>query len=126
MALIRFDHVNIRTANLAVMTEFYCTVLGLRVGPRPAFPFGGAWLYCADQAVIHLVEVAAAPTPSGALRLEHFAFSADGFEDFVATLTQANVEHRISKLLGTETRQVNLHDPDGNRVHFDFADHFAK
>ena len=126
MALIRFDHVNLRTANLPAMTEFYCTVLGLRVGPRPAFPFGGAWLYCGEQAVVHLVEVAEAPKPSGALRLEHFAFSAEGFEEFVATLTRANVEHRVSKLLGTETRQVNLHDPDGNRVHFDFPDHFAK
>ena len=126
MALLRFDHVNLRTANLAGMTEFYCAVLGLRVGPRPAFPFGGAWLYCGDHAVVHLVEVAVAPQPNGALRLEHFAFSAEGFEEFVATLTAANVEHRISKLLGTETRQVNLHDPDGNRVHFDFPDHLAK
>ncbi|MEP7049594.1 MAG: VOC family protein [Pseudomonadota bacterium] len=126
MALLRFDHVNLRTANLAGLIEFYCKVIGLRVGPRPPFTFGGAWLYCAEHAVIHLVEVAEAPQPGSALRLEHFAFTADGFEEFVATLTAANVEHRVSKLAGTETRQVNLQDPDGNRIHFDFPGHLAK
>lgn len=120
MAVLRLDHVNLRTANLAAMIEFYCTVLGLRVGPRPAFPFAGAWLYCADQAVVHLVEVATAPQPSGTLRLEHFAFSAEGFDEFVGTLTAANVQHRISKLVGTETRMVDVQDPDGNRMHIDF------
>jgi catechol 2,3-dioxygenase-like lactoylglutathione lyase family enzyme len=126
MALLYFDHVNVRTANLAGMTEFYCNVLGLRSGPRPAFAFGGAWLYCGERPVVHLVEVDEAPSPSGALRLEHFAFAADDFDGFVATLTEASVEHRVSKLTGTETRQVNLRDPDGNRVHFDFPTHLAK
>jgi catechol-2,3-dioxygenase len=126
MALLYLDHVNLRTANLAGMTEFYCNVLGLRLGPRPAFAFGGAWLYCGERPVVHLVEVDQAPTPSGALRLEHFAFSADNFEELAETLTRANVEHRVSKLVGSETRQINLRDPDGNRVHVDFPSHLAK
>ncbi|HEY3668316.1 MAG TPA: VOC family protein [Polyangiaceae bacterium] len=126
MALLYLDHVNLRTENLAGMTEFYCSVLGLRLGPRPAFAFGGAWLYCGERPVVHLVEVDQTPTPSGALRLEHFAFSADGFEELADALTRANVEHRVSKLVGSETRQINLRDPDGNRVHVDFPSHLAK
>jgi catechol-2,3-dioxygenase len=126
MALLFLDHVNLRTANLAGMSEFYCNVLGLRLGPRPAFTFGGAWLYCSERPVVHFVETEHASSPSGALGLEHFAFSADGFEELVAALNRANVEHRISKLIGTETRQINLRDPDGNRVHIDFPTHFAK
>jgi len=126
MALLYLDHVNLRTGNLAGMTEFYCNVLGLRLGPRPAFAFAGAWLYCGERPVVHLVEVDQTPTPSGALRLEHFAFSADGFEELAEALTRANVEHRVSKLVGSETRQINLRDPDGNRVHVDFPSHLAK
>lgn len=126
MALRELDHVNLRTANLAKLTEFYCSVLGLSVGPRPAFSFTGAWLYCGARAAVHLVEVGTQPEPSGALRLEHFAFIADDFDDFVQNLTRAGVEYRISTLVGSETRQVNLSDPDGNRIHIDFPDHFAK
>jgi len=126
MALLYLDHVNLRTANLAGMTEFYCDVLGLRAGPRPAFAFGGAWLYCGERPVLHLVEVEQTASSNGALTLEHFAFTADGFEELVAALTRADVVHRVSKLVGTETRQINLRDPDGNRVHVDFPAHLAK
>jgi catechol-2,3-dioxygenase len=123
MALLSLDHVNLRTANLAGMTEFYCS------GPRPAFAFGGAWLYCDERsscACLHLVEIEQAASSNGALSLEHFAFTADGFEELVAALTRADVVHRVSTLVGSETRQINLRDPDGNRVHIDFPAHLAK
>lgn len=126
MALRYLDHVNLRTTNVATMTQFYCAVLGLRSGARPPFEFGGAWLYCGERAVVHLVEVNAPPDPSSALRLEHFAFAADDFDSLIRSLTESGIEYRISQLTGSETRQVNLRDPDGNRVHIDFPDHLAK
>ena len=126
MPLKHLDHVNLRTHNVARMTEFYASVLGLRVGPRPAFAFGGAWLYCAERAVVHLVEVGEQPSPSGELRLEHFAFVADGFDEFEQRLQAAGIEYRTSQQFGSETRQLNLRDPDGNRIHIDFPVHLAK
>ena len=51
------DHVNLRTANLAGMIAFYEKVLGLTLGPRPAFGFDGAWLYCGERATVHLIAV---------------------------------------------------------------------
>jgi len=130
MPLRSLDHVNLRTANVARLTEFYASVLGLELGARPAFAFGGAWLYCGERAVIHLVEVGEQPEPSGELRMEHFAFVADGFDDLVRRLEAAGVEYRTSQLFGTSTRQLNLRDPDGNRLHIDFPDravtHLAK
>src|SRR5882724_12178630 len=98
MALLSLDHVNLRTANLAGMTEFYCNLLGLRSGPRPAFAFAGAWLYCGERPVLHLVEIEQAASSNGALSLEHFAFTADGFEELVAALTRADVAHRVSTM----------------------------
>jgi len=122
MPLLDLDHVNVRTARVAEMTEFYQTVLGLTAGARPAFSFGGAWLYCGERAVVHLVEVAEPPNPSGELRLEHFAFRARGFDELEQKLRAAAIEYRVSKLFGTETRQLNFRDPDGNRIHLDFPD----
>lgn len=119
--LLRFDHVNVRTANLAGMLQFYTEVLGLRSGARPAFSFNGAWLYCGDRAVVHLVEVAEAPAPRGELRLEHFAFAATDLAGFLARLNGAGLPYRIAVLPGSGVRQVNVHDPDGNRIHVDFG-----
>lgn len=56
MPIRRLDHVKVVTANLEEMVAWYETVLGLRSGPRPDFPFGGAWLYAGEAAVVHLLE----------------------------------------------------------------------
>ena len=120
MALLFLDHVNLRTTAVARLRDFYCGVLGMREGERPAFPFGGAWLYCGERAVVHLVEVSEQPAPSGELRLEHFAFVARDFEEFMRRLDADGIEYRVSKQFGSETRQLNLRDPDGNRIHIDF------
>ena len=53
MHLKAFDHVNVRTANLGAMVEWYGRVLGMMPGKRPGFPFPGAWLYLGEDAIIH-------------------------------------------------------------------------
>lgn len=122
--LIRLDHVNIRTAKLAALRDFYCDVLGMEAGPRPGFAFGGAWLYSGTgagrQATVHLVEVAEQPAPQGALRLEHFAFAASGLAGFLARLKDRGVAYRIGVIRDFGIVQVNVHDPDGNHIHVDF------
>jgi len=121
MALAKLDHVNLRTARLAAMEAFYTEVLGMTLGERPPFPFAGAWLYCGDQAAVHLVEVAQPPAPEGELRLEHFAFAAAGLAEFLGLLKQRGEAYRIGVIPGFGIIQVNIHDPDGNHIHVDFA-----
>jgi catechol 2,3-dioxygenase-like lactoylglutathione lyase family enzyme len=123
MPLLSLDHVNLRTARLHEMRAFYSALPGLREGQRPPFSFDGAWIYCGDRAVIHLVAVDVAETSSsgGDLSLEHFALTAVGFREFVEGLRSSNLPHRIGIVPGSGTRQVNLHDPDGNHFHVDFA-----
>ena len=120
MALIRLDHVNIRTGNLAAMTAFYEEVLGLINGERPAFGFPGAWLYCGDTAAVHLIEVTEDSPPSDSLQLEHFAFAAKGLADFLTLLRRRGEDYRIGVVPGLGIVQVNIHDPDGNHIHVDF------
>ncbi len=118
------DHVNIRTHQLEVLKAFYRDVLGLTQGPRPNFSFTGAWMYCGDRPVVHLVGGEADETieyskPSHSL--SHFAFAAEGLGRFLQHLDSCGVPYRLGKLLDFELCQVNLHDPDGNHIHVDFA-----
>jgi catechol 2,3-dioxygenase-like lactoylglutathione lyase family enzyme len=115
------DHVNIRTANLEALVRFYEDVVGLKSGKRPPLGFPGAWMYAGERAVIHLVGVEEQPQPQGALRLEHFAFAGSGLTELLARVTQAGVPYQQSRQAGTGNLVVNLQDPDGNRLHIDFA-----
>ena len=117
----RLDHVNVRTANLESLVRFYSEALGLRHGERPPLGFPGAWMYAGDQAVIHLVGVEQQPQPEGSLRLEHFAFSASGLSGFLQRLQQLGVGFKQSRQAGTGNVVINVMDPDGNRLHIDFA-----
>jgi len=120
MGIAWLDHVNIRTANLAAMSRFYADVLELRNGPRPKFRFPGAWHYCGERAVVHLVS--ASPAPAGEEpRLEHFALRAFGFAAFLDRLKRANVGYSIAIVPGMDLRQVNIFDPDGNHIEVQFG-----
>ena len=57
MPILRLDHVNLRTTQLEAMIEWYVEFLDLKLGPRPNFPFAGAWLYAGDIAIVHVIAV---------------------------------------------------------------------
>lgn len=127
MPLTQLDHVNIRTAHIDELCAFYVEILGLTQGPRPDFSFDGVWLYLGSRACVHLVEVSPAPQPGADLRMEHVAFSATGYHEFIAHLDNRGVSYRLGRLdvprpdgSSISITQVNLHDPDDNHVHVDF------
>ncbi|HEY6078656.1 MAG TPA: VOC family protein [Polyangiaceae bacterium] len=115
------DHVNVRTAELERLVRFYEQVVGLKRGDRPPLGFPGAWLYAGERAVLHVVGVEQTPEPEGSLRLEHFAFAASNLAELLERLERDGVPYRQSRQAGTGTIVINLHDPDGNRLHLDFA-----
>lgn len=119
MTLTQLNHVNLRTADLERLTDFYREVLGLEEGWRPPFDFPGAWLYCGEQPVVHLVGERN-PRAGSDPKLEHFAFAAEGLADFLAHLRACKVAYWVRIVPGLELRQVNFRDPDGTHVHVDF------
>lgn len=119
MPLKWLDHVNIRTANLEAMTDFYQRVVGLELGERPPFSFGGAWLYLGDQAVLHLVETESPPAGNEP-KIEHFAFRATGLDEFIARLEASSAEYRRATVPATGLAQVHFFDPDGNHIEVGF------
>ena len=120
MSLVGFDHVNVRTANLDAMIEWYVDVLGMTNGPRPGFPFPGAWLYLGDQAMVHLVGESDGPKNDD-VQIEHFAFRAKGKAKFLKMLDEKGVACKIAVVPDFDITQVNIWDPDGNHLHIDFA-----
>ena len=120
MKLNRFDHVNVRTANVEAMVEWYTRVLGLHSGKRPPFSFPGAWLYLGDHPCVHLVGVAKAQEGREP-RLEHFAFRATGLKEFEDRLTREGIRYQRGVVPGFGIIQLNVWDPDGNHIHVDFA-----
>lgn len=119
MPLEWLDHVNIRTANLEAMTDFYRRVVGLAIGERPPFSFNGAWLYLGKQAVLHLVETDSPPAGTEP-KLEHFAFCATGLDEFIARLEASSVSYRRAMVPATALEQVHFSDPDGNHIEVAF------
>lgn len=115
------DHINIRTARLDEMVAWYGEVLGMTPGPRPDFGFPGAWLYVGPHPLVHLVGVDHAPTDPGKdLKLEHGAFRAKGFTEFLSLLEGRGEYREVVKVPGFPIVQVNIWDPDGNHLHIDF------
>lgn len=117
----RLDHINLRTSRLDALIEWYGRVLNMHPGPRPDFGFAGAWLYAADQAMVHIVEVPDEPASDpDDLKLEHGAFRATGLRDFVARLEAMGEKMDIVEVPTFPIVQVNIWDPDGNHLHVDF------
>ena len=117
----KLDHVNVRTANLERMVEWYGRMLGMQPGPRPDFAFPGAWLYVGEDAALHLIEVAAEPgSDANDLKLEHFAIQATGMKELLERAATAGDRADVRRVPGFPIVQVNMWDPDGNHIHIDF------
>ena len=121
MAMFWLDHVNIRTAQLDDMSAFYEGVLGLKRGKRPNFQFGGAWHYCGTNAIVHLVESVKKIKP-GEAQVEHFALRAGGsMKTFQRKLRDHDAPYEMVPLLDINMVQVNVFDPDGNKIEVQYA-----
>ena len=129
---LTLNHFSIRTTDLDASTRFYADVLGLTVGPRPAFPFPGAWMYRGDHAdvanaVVHLIGIDR-QSPGGldgylgdrdetklqgTGTIDHVAFFADGLATMLEHLDATGVAYRQRTVPNIGLHQVFLDDPNG-------------
>ena len=113
MAITGLDHINIRTTEMAKTQAFFTEILGLTVGWRPAFPFGGAWLYAGGKDVVHLVEVRQAGAASRGSALDHFAFTIDDYEGAQARLDAVGLAYEPSVSPEGDIRQMFVTELNG-------------
>ncbi len=119
MPVTAMNHFTVVTDDLDGARAFYSRVLGLVEGARPDLGFPGAWMYIADQAVLHIVAGRGVPSESAGV-IDHIAFSGEGLREFVARLEREGIEYLLRRQAGTGPWQLFFHDPSGARVELDF------
>ena len=114
MAVECFDHFNIRCADIERTRSFYCDVLGLKVGERPAVTDPGYWLYCGNQPQVHLVPCDPKSSVSAANgAFDHVAFRLSDPEGMIETLRAKQIPYIERSFPAVGVRQIVVHDPDG-------------
>jgi catechol 2,3-dioxygenase-like lactoylglutathione lyase family enzyme len=144
MSIEKLDHYSIRTAEVQRAILFYGQALGFTTGPRPPFPFSGAWLYATTpegeitgSGVVHLVEVSggnsaglddylgvkavSVGTDSGTGNLDHIAFVASDIAETYDRLAQHQIAFRQRKVPTMELHQIFIEDPDGVTIELNYA-----
>jgi catechol 2,3-dioxygenase-like lactoylglutathione lyase family enzyme len=129
---LTINHFSIRTTDLEASRRFYADVLGLTVGPRPAFAFPGLWMYRGDHAdvanaVVHLIGIDREEPKGldnylgerdetklkGTGTIDHVAFFADGLATMLDHLRAQGVQFRQRTVPNIGLHQVFLDDPNG-------------
>lgn len=122
--LLSLGHVTLRSADFEQTERFYCDLLGMRVGPRPAIPVPGRWLYVGDEAVVHLLPRRAMAAPVGRHdaqgAIDHFALNAEDRLAVEQRLRAARQAFDSRRLPDSDIWQIFLRDPDGVRVELCF------
>lgn len=120
MTILGMNHFTVLAENLEATKRFYMDVLGLTEGYRPPLGFPGAWLYCGDQAILHIIAGRALPAdPRGVL--DHMAFTASDLPAVAKRLKTAGIDYDLRRQNDSGTWQLFCFDPSGARVELDFA-----
>jgi catechol-2,3-dioxygenase len=103
------------------LRDFYCNVVGLTEGFRPAFERFGFWLYIGDKDVLHLITPKdgddRSPQKSS---FDHVAFKTVHYQDVLKKLKLLNIPFEEKLIPGMTAYQIFLRDPAGNRVELNF------
>jgi len=103
------------------LRNFYCDVVGLCEGFRPAFERFGFWLYIGDKDVLHLITPkdgdGRSPQKSS---FDHVAFKTADYQGVLKRLTSLNISFEEKPIPGMSAHQIFLRDPAGNRVELNF------
>jgi catechol-2,3-dioxygenase len=103
------------------LRDFYCNVVGLTEGFRPAFERFGFWLDIGDKDVLHLIT----PKEGDGRSLkkssfDHVAFKTGHYQDVLKKLKRLEIPFEEKPILGMTAHQIFLRDPAGNRVELNF------
>jgi catechol-2,3-dioxygenase len=121
--ILSINHIQlVAEKNLVIqLRDFYCNVVGLTEGFRPAFERFGFWLYIGNQDVLHLITPKEGDSRSmQKSSYDHVAFKASHYEDVLKKLQRLNISFDEKPIPGMTAHQIFLTDPAGNRVELNF------
>ncbi len=136
MKINKLDHVSIGTDCLEETRAFFCDLLGLEVGKRPALKSVGYWLYAGEDAIVHLVEKGSNDTLESAAYEagkekpkawekseandmvetgmdDHIALSVEKSADLVQYMKDNSISYWDRLLADRPLYQVFVRDPNG-------------
>ena len=103
------------------LRNFYCDIVGLTEGFRPAFQRFGFWLYIGDKDVLHLItpkeDDKRSPQKSS---FDHVAFKTINYQGVLKKLQSLHIPFEEKPIPGSTAHQIFLRDPAGNRVELNF------
>jgi catechol 2,3-dioxygenase-like lactoylglutathione lyase family enzyme len=103
------------------LRDFYCDVVGLSEGFRPAFERFGFWLYIGDKDVLHIITPkegdGRSPQKSS---FDHVAFKTTHYQVVLRKLKSLDISFEEKPIPGMNAHQIFLRDPAGNRVELNF------
>ncbi len=134
MPITNFDHYTIRARDIDASARFYQDVMGFRIETLNDFAFPFRLLFLGDQALVHLLGAGAeldaflarsAPSYAAGIErgtgnMEHVAFNATGFKDFLARVMAANVHFEQRTLADYGVVQLLFSDLDGVEIEVNF------
>ncbi len=115
---MRLDHINISAPMdlLLEVRDFYCSVLGLVEGYRPAFSRRGFWLYAEDRPLVHLVECKVHFEGEAPGYLDHVAFQTADLDAVIGGLEARGVSYTKTHVPATNMAQLFFRDPAGTGI----------
>ena len=103
------------------LRDFYCDVVGLTAGFRPAFERFGFWLYIEDKDVLHLITPKEGDGRSSQKSsFDHIAFKTTNYQGVLQKLKTLSIPFEEKPIPGMTAHQIFLRDPAGNRVELNF------
>ncbi len=121
------EHVLVLSDDIDATRDFYCRIVGLRVGERPPLEFPGYWLYAGSTPCLHIAQRTAYSAHARRLGLnvsggqdrggpvDHIAFNDSDYEQLSERLERNSVA-AISNTVPGGPRQLFIEDPNGVRV----------
>ncbi len=121
------EHVLVLSEDIEATREFYCQVVGLRVGERPPLEFPGYWMYAGTTPCLHIADrrrylthaawigLTTPHEPPGPGPVDHIAFGASDYESASARIERSGLSAVRNNVPGGP-RQLFIDDPNGVRV----------
>lgn len=124
MPVTEINHINLRANRdmMHVLRDFYCDIVGLKVGPRVATTSYGFWLYIGDNDVVHIAEYnkgVGAPDLHVNGTYDHVSFTCTEMQAMAVHL-QAHQIPYSTRVLNNAVQQINFKDPAGNGIELNF------
>ena len=124
MPVTEINHINLRANRdmMHVLRDFYCDIVGLKVGPRVATTSYGFWLYIGDNDVVHIAEYnkgVGAPDLHVNGTYDHVSFTCTDMSGMEAHLQTKQIPY-TTRLLNNGVKQINFKDPAGNGIELNF------